>query len=144
MGTKRDTPQSAGAVLGQLAVATKSNEIPALRDLLDSMDITDAVVSADAMHCQRETAKHITGRGAHYVLTVKANQPEPARRVQGPALARRARGQHHRPQPPPASPPHHQGRPGLSCFTVSGSVTLSVMPGVAVEVRSPRRWLARC
>jgi predicted transposase YbfD/YdcC len=45
--------QSAGAVLGQLAVATKSNEIPALRDLLDSMDITDAVVSADAMHCVR-------------------------------------------------------------------------------------------
>src|SRR5664280_21684 len=38
--------QSAGAVLGQLAVASKSNEIPALRDLLDSMDITDAVVSA--------------------------------------------------------------------------------------------------
>jgi hypothetical protein len=53
--------QSAGAVLGQLAVATKSNEIPALRDLLDSMNITDAVVSADAMHCQRETANHITG-----------------------------------------------------------------------------------
>jgi len=67
--------QSAGAVLGQLAVASKSNEIPALRDLLDSMDITDAVVSADAMHCQRETASHITGRGGHYVLTVKANQP---------------------------------------------------------------------
>jgi len=67
--------QSAGAVLGQLAVASKSNEIPALRDLLDSMDITDAVVSADAMHCQRETANHITGRGAHYLLTVKANQP---------------------------------------------------------------------
>jgi len=64
--------QSAGAVLGQLAVATKSNEIPALR--LDSMDFTDAVVSADAMHCQRETANHITDRGGHYVLTVKANQ----------------------------------------------------------------------
>jgi len=67
--------QSAGAVLGQLAVASKSNEIPALRDLLDSMDITGAVITADAMHCQRETADHITGRGGHYVLTVKANQP---------------------------------------------------------------------
>jgi predicted transposase YbfD/YdcC len=66
---------SAGAVLGQLAVPTKSNEIPALRDLLDSMDITGAVVSADAMHCQRETANHITGRGGHYLLTIKANQP---------------------------------------------------------------------
>jgi predicted transposase YbfD/YdcC len=67
--------QTAGAVLGQLAVASKSNEIPALRDLLDSMDITDAVITADAMHCQRETASHITGRGGHYVLTVTANQP---------------------------------------------------------------------
>ena len=67
--------QSAGAVLGQLAVASKSNEIPALRDLLTSMNITDAVISADAMHCQRDTASHIAGRGGHYVLTVKANQP---------------------------------------------------------------------
>lgn len=67
--------QSAGAVLGQLAVSAKSNEIPALRDLLDTMDIAGAVISADAMHCQRETASHITGKGAYYVLTVKANQP---------------------------------------------------------------------
>ncbi len=67
--------QSAGAVLGQLAVASKSNEIPALRDLLTSMNITDAVISADAMHCQRDTANHITGRGGHYILTIKANQP---------------------------------------------------------------------
>jgi hypothetical protein len=66
--------QSAGAVLGQLAVSTKSNEIPALRDLLNKMDITGAVITADAMHCQRETASHITGKSAHYVLTVKANQ----------------------------------------------------------------------
>jgi len=63
-----------GAVLGQLAVAAKSNEIPALRALVDTMDITDAVITADAMHCQRETARHITGAGGHYLLTVKANQ----------------------------------------------------------------------
>ena len=67
--------QTAGAVVGQLAVATKSNEIPALRDLLNTMDITGAVVTADAMHCQRETATTITDRGGHYVLTVKDNQP---------------------------------------------------------------------
>lgn len=64
-----------GAVLGQLAVAAKSNEIPALRDLLTTMDITGAVITADAMHCQRETARHITSSHGHYVLTVKANQP---------------------------------------------------------------------
>jgi predicted transposase YbfD/YdcC len=66
---------AAGAVVGQLAVATKSNEIPALRDLLDSMDVTGSVITADAMHCQRDTAAHIIDRGAHYVLTVKDNQP---------------------------------------------------------------------
>ncbi len=64
-----------GAVLGQLAVAATSNEIPALRDLLASMDITGAVITADAIHCQRETATHITDRGGHYLLTVKGNQP---------------------------------------------------------------------
>jgi len=63
-----------GAVLGQLAVAANSNEIPALRDLLEEMDIAGAVVTADALHCQRETAMHITDRGGHYLLTVKGNQ----------------------------------------------------------------------
>jgi DDE_Tnp_1-associated/Transposase DDE domain len=66
---------AAGAVVGQLAVTAKSNEIPALRDLLDTLHIAGSVVTADAMHCQRETAGHIIGRGAHYVLTVKDNQP---------------------------------------------------------------------
>ncbi len=61
--------------VGQFATATKSNEIPALRDLLDTMDITAAVITADAMHCQRETARHITDAGGHYLLTAKGNQP---------------------------------------------------------------------
>lgn len=43
--------QATGAVLGQLAVAATSNEIPALRDLLAGMDITGAVITADALHC---------------------------------------------------------------------------------------------
>lgn len=67
--------QAAGAVVGQLAVTAKSNEIPALRDLLDGMDITGTVITADAMHCQRDTASHITDHDGHFVLTVKANQP---------------------------------------------------------------------
>jgi predicted transposase YbfD/YdcC len=66
---------AAGTVVGQLAVATKSNEIPALRELLNTMDIAGSVITADAMHCQRETARHIIDRDAHYVLTVKDNQP---------------------------------------------------------------------
>jgi len=56
-------------------VATKSNEIPALRTLLEAFDLVGAVITADAMHTQTTTAAYITARGGHYVFTVKANQP---------------------------------------------------------------------
>ena len=64
-----------GVVVGQLEVAAKSNEIPALTDLLAPFDLADVVVTADALHCQRGTAEYIVGRGGHYVFTVKNNQP---------------------------------------------------------------------
>ena len=66
--------QAAGVVLGQVQVDAKSNEIPALRTLLEVFDLVGAVITADAMHTQTTTAAYITGRGGHYVLTVKANQ----------------------------------------------------------------------
>jgi predicted transposase YbfD/YdcC len=61
--------------LGQLAVESKSNEIPAVPKLLKLLELTGAVVTLDAMHCQRETASMILQREADYVLVVKANQP---------------------------------------------------------------------
>ncbi len=65
-----------GAVLGQVAVDEKSNEIPAVRDLLKAFaDLASAVVTIDAMHTQHDTAQVILGRGAGYVMTVKANMP---------------------------------------------------------------------
>lgn len=67
--------QTTGAVLAQLAVGAKTNKIPMLRTLLDTIDITDTVITADALHCQRETAEAIIEAGGHYILTVKANQP---------------------------------------------------------------------
>ncbi len=67
--------QGSGAVLGQLAVAAKSNEIPAVRTLLTCFDVAGAVVTVDAMHTQHDTAKAITERGGDYVFTVKKNQP---------------------------------------------------------------------
>jgi predicted transposase YbfD/YdcC len=67
--------QATGTVLAQLAVGAKTNEIPMLRTLLDTLDIADAVITADALHCQRDTADAIVGAGGHYILTVKANQP---------------------------------------------------------------------
>lgn len=63
-----------GVVLGQVEVGAKTNEIPLIVDLLAPLDLTDVVVTADALHCQRATAEHIVGRGGHYVFTVKNNQ----------------------------------------------------------------------
>jgi len=65
----------AGAVLGQVAVATKSNEIPAVQGLLQLFDLDGAVVTIDAMHTQTDTATVITAAGGDYVFTIKANQP---------------------------------------------------------------------
>jgi len=65
---------TAGTVLGQVAVAAKSNEIPSVRTLLKVLDITGAVLTLDAMHTQTDTAKAIVDAGGDYVLTVKANQ----------------------------------------------------------------------
>jgi len=67
--------QGSGAVLGQLAVAAKSNEIPAVRTLLTCFDVAGAVVTVDAIHTNRDTAKAITEAGGDYVFTVKKNQP---------------------------------------------------------------------
>ncbi|MDQ3526581.1 MAG: ISAs1 family transposase [Actinomycetota bacterium] len=66
---------AAGSVLGQVAVTARSNEIPAVRELLASFDLDGAVVTVDAMHTQADTARVITGAGGDYVLTVKSNQP---------------------------------------------------------------------
>ena len=65
-----------GAVLGQVAADEKSNEIPAVRELLKAFaDLAGAVITLDAMHTQTDTAKAILARQADYVMTVKANMP---------------------------------------------------------------------
>ena len=65
-----------GTVLGQVAVDAKSNEIPAVRELLKAFaDLAGAVLTIDAMHTQSDTAQVILGRGADYVMTVKGNMP---------------------------------------------------------------------
>jgi predicted transposase YbfD/YdcC len=64
-----------GLVLGQRAVADKSNEIVAIPVLLDALDVEGAVVTIDAMGCQKAIARKIRARGADYVLAVKDNQP---------------------------------------------------------------------
>jgi predicted transposase YbfD/YdcC len=60
--------------LGQLAVDGKSNEITAIPKLLELLNLKKAVVSADAMGCQKEIAAQIRLQGGDYLLGVKDNQ----------------------------------------------------------------------
>jgi predicted transposase YbfD/YdcC len=64
-----------GVVLGQVEVGAKTNEIPLFSTLLDRIDITGAVITADALHAQRDHATYLARRGAQYLLIVKRNQP---------------------------------------------------------------------
>jgi predicted transposase YbfD/YdcC len=64
----------ANLTLGQVAVEGKSNEITAIPALLELLDLKDALVSIDAMGCQKEIAKKIVAGGGDYVLAVKGNQ----------------------------------------------------------------------
>jgi len=66
--------QANGLMLGQIAVDEKSNELTAVPALLELLDVEGAVVSLDAMHCQKDTAQAIRDAGADYLLTVKDNQ----------------------------------------------------------------------
>jgi len=61
--------------LGQIVVDEKSNEIAAIPKLLEMLELSGALVTIDAMGCQREIAKQIVASGADYVLAVKENQP---------------------------------------------------------------------
>ena len=63
-------------VLGQESVDQKSNEITAIPELLKRLELKGALVSIDAMGCQKEIAKQIVDAGADYVLAVKDNQPK--------------------------------------------------------------------
>ena len=64
-----------GVVAAQTEVGAKTNEIPMIIPLLDDLDLDQAVVTADALHCQRATADYVHGRGADFALPVKDNQP---------------------------------------------------------------------
>ena len=60
--------------LAQVEVDGKSNEIPALPELLELVDVKGKVVTADAMHAQRGTAAAIVAKGGDYALALKGNQ----------------------------------------------------------------------
>jgi predicted transposase YbfD/YdcC len=72
---------SSGAVLGQTTVAEKGNEVAAFTTLLDDLDLTDVLITADAAHTNRNHADYLHQRGGHYLLTAKLNQPTLLRRL---------------------------------------------------------------
>lgn len=63
-----------GISLLQKTVENKTNEIPAVKELIEMLDVKGLIITADAMHCQKETAKTIVDNGGDYVLQLKANQ----------------------------------------------------------------------
>jgi predicted transposase YbfD/YdcC len=64
-----------GHVLTQRQIDSKSNEIPAFAPLLDNIDLTDTVITADALHTQHAHTTYLHERGAHYLAVVKRNHP---------------------------------------------------------------------
>lgn len=65
-----------GLSIGQVKVDDKSNEITAIPDLLDLLEIEGATITIDAIGTQEEIVNKIVNKGAHYVLPVKDNQRE--------------------------------------------------------------------
>ena len=63
-----------GVVLGQEKIYEKTNEIPVLQQMLEYMNIKDKTITADAMHCQKETCAKIIEKKGNYVLGLRENQ----------------------------------------------------------------------
>lgn len=64
-----------GLTLGQVAVDAKSNEITAMPQLLELLDLRQKIVTTDAMGCQKEIAQTVVDQGGDYILAAKDNQP---------------------------------------------------------------------
>jgi hypothetical protein len=84
-----------GAVLAQLAIGQRENELTQALPLLRQIDLTDVLITGDAMFAQRSLCAHIVAEGGHYLFEVKDNQPALLLALQrsfrdGPGHARRA------------------------------------------------------
>ena len=72
-----------GLTYGQETVDDKSNEIPAVQKLLEELDISGCIVVADALNCQKETAKIIVKGKGDYLLDAKGNQGALKKEIEG-------------------------------------------------------------
>ncbi len=62
-------------ILGEITTEEKSNEITAVPELLESLNIEGSIITADAMSCQKKIVETIRGKHADYVIGLKENQP---------------------------------------------------------------------
>ena len=69
-------------ILGQVKTEEKSNEITAIPELLQALELSGSTITIDAMGCQKEMAKQIVERGGHYVIGLKDNQPSLRQQVE--------------------------------------------------------------
>lgn len=65
---------SSGVVLGQEAIHEKTNEIPVFQEMLSHLNIEGKTITADALHCQKETCRKIVEQKGDYLLGLKGNQ----------------------------------------------------------------------
>jgi predicted transposase YbfD/YdcC len=73
-----------GIALGQVATDTKSNEITAIPQLLEQIDLKGTLITIDAMGCQKEIVKQVVAGGGDCVIAVKDNQPKLLAAIQKP------------------------------------------------------------
>jgi predicted transposase YbfD/YdcC len=71
-----------GIALGQVATDAKSNEITAIPQLLEQIDLKGTLITIDAMGCQKEIVKQVVVGGGDCVIAVKDNQPKLAEAIQ--------------------------------------------------------------
>jgi predicted transposase YbfD/YdcC len=126
--------QHTRTVLGQLAVDAKSNEITVFTRLLErltGLPLAGVVITADALHTQRDHVAWLAERGAHWVLTVKGNQPGLRRQLAGLPWRR--------------LPPDHRsaetshGRREIRTLTVLTVTAGIAFPGARQAIRIVRR-----
>jgi predicted transposase YbfD/YdcC len=81
-----------GIALGQVATEEKSNEITAIPLLLKQIELTKALVTIDALGCQKDIARDIVAGGGDFVIAVKDNQPKLAEAI-GTLVAKHLEGE---------------------------------------------------
>lgn len=86
---------SLGVCVSDIAITEKESEIPTLLKAIEKMDLRKTVITADALHCQRNTCSEIRKKKGHYVFIVKKNQQELRQEIEARFLKAKAGSTEH-------------------------------------------------